>query len=151
MALKLLSLVATPGLPGAKGRDYPVSVEAAAGEWAEAVGAWTEAVVPFCAPPAHQAAVSALRSALISAFASPSAAGPMDQAFIAFAAALGAGMAPSFVAAAPTAGPGFDGLFSLRPADTREEGVARVAQLLSAWIATGTATPLAGGPPIPWS
>ena len=137
------------GLPAAEEAAYPDSYASAAQAWASAVQSWASGVTPPSATAA--AAVNTLRSALEAAFASGEAASPMDSAFLAFAAQLGAGMAPAYVATPPTSPPGFASVFAQPAPSTRAEGIERIASLLDTWLRTGTA--MLAAPPntvVPW-
>lgn len=125
------------------------SVAECAGQWADAMVSYASAVVPPSLTVA--AAGSALRGALAAAFATPGGAAPgMESGFLAFAATVGAGMAPAFVGAPPPAPVGFASLVGgLIP--THAAAAAVVAGKIQAWFLTGTATPSVGGPPVPWT
>jgi hypothetical protein len=75
----------------------------------------------------------------------------MDAAMTAFAATVGAGMAPAFVAVPPPAPVNFALLFAEPYPATAAEFGQRVGSAIDVWMRTGTATPAIGGAPIPWS
>lgn len=126
------------------------SVADCAQAWADAVRDYAATVVPPST--AVAAAGLTLASQLTSAFAlRPSAASAMDVAFTAFAATLGAGMAPAFVAVPPPAPVGFASLFAKPFQATSAAAASHVATVLDTWMRTGTATPAAGGGPSPWA
>lgn len=72
----------------------------------------------------------------------------LQTAFMAYATTLAAGMAPAFIATPPPMLPPFilTGLVT-RSAEIEANNIANV---LTTWARTGTATPAAGGPPIFW-
>ena len=117
--------------------------------WADALGDYFAAVVPPSTTAA--AAKATLQTALAGAFAAPAAAPLMDTAMTAFAGALGAGMAPAFVAVPPPAPVGWALLFSPPYPNTAASAASKIASRIETWARTGTATPSAGGSPTPWS
>jgi len=127
----------------------PASVHAAAQGWAAAVQAYAAACVPASA--AVASATPALASALEAAFATPNAAAAMEAAFSAWALTVGAGMAPAFVATPPPGPVGFAGLFAEPYPSTHALAAQHVSGALDTWFRAGTATPSAGGAPVPWS
>lgn len=96
------------------------------------------------------AAGTTLATSLAGAFATPFAAPGMETAFAAFAASVGAGMAPAFLAAPPTRPVGFASQFAGPAPETHADAAASVASLVDGWMRTATATPSGGGPPTPW-
>lgn len=124
------------------------TVAACATQWANAMGDYAASVVP--ASTTVSAATSALQTALAGAFASPAAAPGMESAFSAFAASVGLGMAPAFVATPPPGPVGFAAQFLVQP-PTHAAAATAIAGLIDVWMRTGTATPSGGGPPVPWS
>ena len=128
--------------------DYVSSRQACANEWAEAMTTYAAAIVP--ASSAVAAASLALYSALASAFAAGSAGPAVDSAFQVWAASVGAGMAPAFVATPPPSAPGFaSGLGTMQP--SHAAAASYWAGVIDTWARTGTATPSGGGAPVPWS
>jgi hypothetical protein len=117
--------------------------------WADAVQAYAIGVVPPSTTLA--AASSALQAALAAAFAQPSAAASMESAFTTFAAALGPGMAPAFVAVPPPGPVGFATLFAEPYPSTHADAATAVSSAIDTWMRTGTATPSAGGASAPWA
>lgn len=117
--------------------------------WASAIGAYFTPVAP---PSTTVAAAQAiLQTQLAAAFALPAAADAMDTACTAFAATVGAGMAPTFVAVPPPAPVNWSALFAEPYPETAAEAAQKIATRLDTWARTGTATPSVGGSPIPWS
>jgi len=117
--------------------------------WVSAIGSYFTPVAPPSTTVA--AAQATLQTQLAAAFALPSAASAMDAACTAFAATVGAGMAPTFVAVPPPAPVNWAALFAEPYPETAAEAAQKIATALDAWARTGTATPSAGGSPIPWS
>jgi hypothetical protein len=146
--MPLLPNVLESGIESVCSNPGPSSAACAA-QWAQAMGDYTQTV----APPSLtvQAAVAALTGALSGAFASPVAAPGMESAFGAFAATVGAGMAPAFVAAPPPRPVGFASLFAQPPPVSHSAAAASMTALLDGWMRTATATPASGGAPIPWT
>jgi hypothetical protein len=127
----------------------PATAAECAQAWADAVQSYAAAVVPPSTTAA--AAGSALAGALVAGFAPPDASAAMSAAFTAFAATLGGGMAPAFVAVPPPSPCDFASLFAgPKPATHAEAGLA-IATLIDTWMRTGTATPASGGAAVPWS
>lgn len=130
--------------------EHPGSTIAdCAKQWSDAVQAYAVGIVP----PSTTVAVAAgaLQGQLTSAFATLAAAPLMDQAFTAFALAVGGGMAPAFVAVPPPAPLGFATLFAEPYPSTAEAFAERMGTAIDLWMRTGTATPSIGGSPVPWS
>lgn len=150
MPLMSSALTLSPGLPGAGGRAYPASRQAAAAEWADAVEAWISGITPPSTT-IHVARTS-LEIALASAFGTHNAGPAMDAAFQSFGTLVAAGMLPSFAAVPPPAPVGFaSALFAEKPA-TRQAGVDLIASALQSWALSGLATLVA--PPntvVPWA
>ena len=117
--------------------------------WADTITAYAAAVVPPSTTSA--AAGSALQASLASAFATLAAAPLMDIALTTFAATLGAGMAPAFVAVPPPAPIGFATLFAEPYPSTAEAFAVKLSTAVDTWMRTGTATPSIGGSPVPWT
>ena len=119
-----------------------------AATWASLLGSYFAGVVP--ASTTVTTAQTALQASLASAFAAAPGAGLalLETAFTTFAAAVGLGMAPAFVAVPPPAPVGFS---SLGATDDAGEAASSIASLISTWAQTGTATPSAGGSPVPWT
>ncbi len=151
MPLLLTALTESPGIPGAGGATYPATRLACAQAWADAAAAWASGIVPVST--AVSAAKAPLAAALDAAFGAPDPASTIsgiESAFAAFAASVGGGMAGY----APTPPPGPVGFAVLltSPSATRQEGVAKVAAALTAWMSTGVGALVA--PPntaVPWS
>lgn len=121
---------------------------ACAQTWANIMGSYFAGVVPASAT--VSAAQATLQGALTSAFSAEAGAGLalLETAFTAFALTVGGGMAPAFVAVPPPAPVGFSTLVAV---ETAAESASNLASLISAWAQTGTATPSAGGAPVPWT
>ncbi len=117
-------------------------------QWASAATQYATAVVPPSLT--VSAAGSALTAALAGAFATPLAAPGMESAFAAFAASVGVGMAPAFVAAPPPRPVGFATQFALPPPPTAAAAASAVTTLIDTWMRSATATPAVGGSPVPW-
>jgi len=128
--------------------DYSASRQACAQAWADAMTGYAAAVVP---PSTTIAAASfVLFVQLTTAFGTGSAAAAVDAAFQAWAASLGAGMAPGFVAVPPPSPPGFPSGLAAAQA-SHSAAAAYWAGLIDAWCRTGTATPAGGGAPVLWA
>jgi len=152
MPLNLAALTSSPGLPGAGGRDYPLTRELCAAEWGTAVGAYAAAIVPPSLT--VSAAQASLQTALLAAFSSPfpGSLAQLELAFKTFATSVGLGMAPAFVAVPPVGPVGFSAAFAPPYAPSRAEAIARLASVIDTWMRTGLATMVA--PPytvLPWS
>lgn len=142
----------TPGLESALvtlAANPPPTVGGCAAAWANAMGTYANAIVPPSTTVA--AAVSALQSALTTAFGSPAAAPGMESAFAAFATTVGGGMAPAFVATPPPSPVGFAAQFAGTKPATHAAAGAQLRTKIDTWMRTGTATPSGGGAPVPWS
>lgn len=122
-----------------------------AASWAEALGAYVLGIVPASLPVAQEGAKAALQGALTGAFSAAPGSGIalMETAFLQFATAIGAGMAPAFVATPPIGPVGFASLTTAT--DKASVAATNLAALIDPWFRTGQAVPLAGGPAIPWS
>jgi len=129
--------------------EPPADVPGCAQAWADAMEAYAAGVVP--ASLTVSAAAATLSGALSAAFASPAAAPGMETAFAAFAATVGGGMAPAFVAVPPPAPVGFAVQFAGPKPETHADAAAALRSLIDAWMKTGTATPSGGGAPVNWS
>lgn len=129
--------------------EPPLLVGECADAWGQALQGYAAGVVPPSTTVA--AAASTLAAALAAAFATPVAAPPIDAAFTAFAAAVGAGMAPAFAPIPPPAPLGIASLLASSP-PTHAAAAASFASLIDAWFHTGSATLVA--PPftvVPWT
>lgn len=129
--------------------DPPATAAGCAQAWADAVRAYAAAVVP--ASTTVTAAAATLAGALSSAFQSSAAAPQMETAFTAFAASVGAGMAPAFVAVPPSGSVGFAAQFGGAMPATHAEAGDAIATRIDNWLKTGTATPAGGGAAVSWS
>jgi hypothetical protein len=129
--------------------EPPATVAQCAQAWADAVQAYAAAVVP--PSPQVASAAATLATALQSAFSAPDAAPGMESAFTNFALTVGAGMAPAFVAVPPPGPVGFPQQFAGPKPATHAAAAQAIATLIDTWMKTGSATPAAGGPPVPWS
>jgi hypothetical protein len=118
--------------------------------------AWAAAMLDHAAgvvPPSATVGVAsdALAAALAAAFATPAAATAVDAAFAAFAAQVGAGMAPAYTAVPPPVPLGLAALLAA-PSPSHAAAAAAFAAHIDMWLRTGTATLAA--PPftvVPWS
>lgn len=117
------------------------SPAACAAQWAAAVRDFAAALVPPSVSVA--AAASTLESALSAAFASAAAAPLMENAFAAFGATVALGQAPTFAGVPPTAPVGFAARFAGPMPETHDDAASAVANLIDAWMKTGTATMVA--------
>ncbi len=127
----------------------PPTSAACAQAWAAAVQAYAAAIVPASAT--VTAAAATLASALSAAFQTPAAAPGMETAFAAFAATVGGGMA-GYAPTPPPAPVGFATQFAGPFPATHADAASQVADLIHAWLTTGTGTLIA--PPftvVPWS
>jgi len=127
----------------------PATAAECAQAWADAVESYASAIVPPSTTSA--AAGSALAGALVAAFAPPDASAAMSAAFTAFAAALGLGMAPAFVAVPPPTPIDFATQFANPKPSTHAAAGLALATLIDTWMRTGTATPASGGAPVNWT
>jgi hypothetical protein len=129
--------------------DAPPSDGACADAWAAALLDYAAGVVPASA--AVGSAADTLAAALAAAFATPAAAPAVDAAFTAFAASVGVGMAPAYVATPPPAPLGIAGLLAA-PAPDHAAAAAAFTTLIDTWFRTGIAT-LAAPPNtvVPWT
>lgn len=157
MPLAIGALKASPGLPGAGANTAAPSGAAAAQLWATAVGAWAAGIVPASVGVA--AAQSALQATLAGLFGTPRStageiatlAGALESAHVAFATAVGLGMA-GYTPVPPPGPIGFLAILTAGPRDSSQEAADEIADALDAWMRTGTATLIA--PPntvTPWS
>ncbi len=128
--------------------DLAASRSACASQWASAMQSYAAAVLPASTTVA--AAAATLSSSLAAAFALPSATAAVDAAFQAFAATVGSGMAPAFVAVPPPLPPGFVTFVATTRA-SHALGASDCKTLIDTWLRTGTATPSGGGAPVNWS
>jgi hypothetical protein len=128
--------------------DYPASRLACAQAWADAMTAYASAVVPASAT--MVSASFTLVTLLASAFATGSAGAAVDSAFQSWAASLGVGMGPAFVAVPPPSPPGFAAGLGTAQA-SHASAAAYWAGLIDSWARTATATPAGGGAPAPWA
>ncbi len=127
----------------------PPSAGACAGLWAAAMLDYAAAVVPPSTT--VSAAAEALAGALTGAFGSAVTATDVDVAFAAFAATVGAGMAPAFAPTPPASPLGIAELL-VGSQPTHAAAAAGFAALIDEWFRTGIATLVA--PPftvVPWS
>lgn len=128
--------------------DPPDTHAECAQAWADAMDAYAVGIVPPSTTVA--AAAATLSTALAGAFQTDDAAPLMETAFLAFATTVGGGMA-GFVAVPPPAPVDFANAFAEPYAETHSEAAAALSAVIDAWMRTGTATPTAGGPAVPWS
>ncbi len=127
--------------------NVAASRAACAIQWASALTSYAAAVVPPST--AVAAAGTALQAAFVSAMGGVSL-GAFDAAITAWAAAIGAGMAPGFVATPPPS----SSVFVTEGAVLRVSSATAAsdwAASIDAWMRTGTATPSGGGAAVAWS
>ena len=127
----------------------PATYSACAQAWASSAQSYAGAVVP--ASTTVSAAVATLAGDLTSAFQQADAIPAMETAFAAFAATVGAGMAPDFAATPPAGQVGFQAQFSGGFPATHTDAANQIAGRIDTWFRTGTAVPSGGGSPAPWS
>lgn len=125
------------------------TIAACAQAWADAMKSYASAVVPASAT--VNAAATTLKTALEGAFAQPAAAPAMETAFAAFAATVGTGMAPAFVAVPPPAPVGFAALFAGTFPASHAAAATALSAKINTWMKTGTSTPSGGGSPTAWT
>ena len=131
--------------------DVAASRAACAAAWASTMQHYAVAVVPVSSTVV--AAAAALDGALASAFASDASwaelAADVDSAFVAFAAAVGTGMLPAYIATPPVGAPGFfAGIGASLP--THADAASYWSGKIDLWMRTGTAVPPLGGPSVLW-
>jgi len=131
----------------------PDTAAQCAQEWASAMRDYTLSISP---PSTTVAAASlVLASTLASIFQTSvnasATASAMEGAWAIFAASVGAGMSPSFVATPPPGLVGFLVLFNATPPSTHAEAAERFSSRIDTWIRTGTAVASGGGGVINWS
>jgi hypothetical protein len=118
-------------------------------KWAAAIGTYFAAIAP---PSSTQAAArAALQTQLAASFALPNAIPSMTTALTTYVVALGAGMAPAFVAVPPPVPFAWVALLAPPYPETGALAAKKIASALDTWARTGTATSSSGGAPIPWS
>lgn len=124
----------------------PVGDEASArSSWKSAIQTLTAAVVPASTT---VAAAAATFETAITGFNAPSAAqASLEAALVTFAATVGTGMAPAFVATPPVAPVGL----SFPTEDNAQDAADAIIDTINTWLKTGTAVPSGGGPPVNWS
>jgi hypothetical protein len=126
--------------------NFPANAAAAANSWASAVGTYATPITPPSLTVA--AAQAALMGSLTGVSADAQNFGMVfPTAMMSFATLVGAGMAPAFVAVPPTSPLNI----TLSENDDTDKAVGDLATAVDSWLKTGTATPAAGGPPVPWS
>lgn len=120
---------------------------AAAAAWASAMSAYTAPVVPPSTTVA--AAAATLQTTLLAAFSGEVSGilGQMEVAFAAFAATVGTGMAPAFVATPPVGPVGFAALTNQA---TQAVAAQEWANKIDTWMKTAIATPPSGSA-VSWS
>lgn len=127
----------------------PASAADAAHAWAQAMETYAAGVIPPSTT--VSTAVAALEPQLLAAFVSPAAPPLLEVALQAFAALVGTGMAPAFIAVPPPAPVGFAELGAPPFPETQAAAVAAWTTKIDAWMRTGSATPSLGGPAVPWT
>ena len=133
----------------------PIATPDCAAQWATIMEAYASGIVPPSL--GVSAAATALTGALTAAFISgPAAVVPgVEAAFLAFATAVGVGMAPTFTGTPPPAPVGFAVELAKPPAlwaTTHEDAAILWANMIHTWMTTGIATLVAPpNTPVPWS
>lgn len=157
MPLLIAAMKASPGLPGA-GANGPLENAAQVAQvWAAAVGAWAAGIVPPSST--VSAAQATLEGTLAGLLATPHASGAevaslassLEAAHLAFATAVGGGMA-GYTPVPPVAPAGFLAILTASPRDTSQEAADEISDALDSWMRTGVSTLIA--PPftvVPWS
>jgi hypothetical protein len=115
------------------------SEAAAAAKWADVIGAYSVAITPAVALPAHEAAMEAFEAALLGMAAPGAAVGTMSTAFGALAASLASAMAPPGVpppAPLATTLTAAAGALYTEHADAADAWAA----VIDAWFRTGTSS-----------
>lgn len=121
-----------------------------ADQWAAAMQAYAAGITPPSL--AVNAAAEDLGAALATAFAKPSAIPDMEQAFTAFAAQVGLGMAPAYTGAPPAGPVGFAPQFAGAAPATHAAAASAIASRIDTWMRTGSATLVAPPNTVqPWS
>lgn len=117
---------------------FPANGPDAANKWADVADALLQAVIP---PSTTAAAGKAAFIGVLSAVDSnaPVGAALLEAAFLAYAAALGGGMAPLYTGAPPPAPIGLAGLFA-STSDDADMVATSMAGMLVGWAHTGIAT-----------
>lgn len=128
--------------------DPPTTSEGCATKWADAVGAYAAGIVPPSTT--VSAARDALEGAVLGAIGAPAVAPGMEAAFAAFAVAVGSGQA-GFVPTPPPAPVGFATALLPPFPTTHADAAGRWGDLINDWLTSGSSTPVAGGPAVPWS
>ena len=136
--------------------SLPSENEEIASVWATALSDYASGIVSVpLAPGTAEGAGAALEGLLIGTLPLGLAAGAtgiFDAPMIAFGGLIALGMLPSGFAGVPPVVP-FSAM-GLPPGvlyPDAESAKSAIGALIYAWFATGTATPISGGPPIPWS
>ena len=131
---------------------FPKTLSEAASRWATVVDTFASVVIP--ASTTASAAKSAFQGVMMGVDVNAGNGLIMlDNACVAYAAALAGGMAGAgFVGVPPVGLPGCPSVASIGLGGGSAESVAdQLSTLIDTWFKTGQATPIAGGPPIPWS
>jgi hypothetical protein len=126
--------------------NFPSDASTAAQKWADAVGTYCAAITP------PSLTVTAAQTALQGTLSSINSdaqnfATVFSTAMTAFATMVGTGMAPAMVAVPPTSPLSI----TLKENDDTDKSAGDFAKSVDSWMKTGTATPSAGGPPVPWA
>lgn len=122
---------------------FPESELDAAQAFADALKIYATSIVPA------STTVSAASSAMISALGTLSIS-EFQSALTTFASTVGGGMAPAYTATPPSTTIDFSTVTS-KDGENAEDSINELVNVIDTWMKTGTATPSAGGSPIPWS
>lgn len=130
---------------------FPETFDEAAENWSGVMRAYFEQAsspsIAQLAPGTHDAAEQATIAVMAPGFAArtPTA---LQDGFVAYAAAMAAGLLPAFGVAVPPVGLVIP-LLPLDPPPTAADAASTMATAVQAWAITGTVTPPAGSP-VPW-
>lgn len=129
--------------------NHPADELSARTNFASAISDYISTVTPAIVPGTAEVAEQSMIVALIGWSELDAAFSLIPVAFTAWAATIGAGMAPAFVATPPLAPINISSL----PREQTNAAIAAVAwsNLIDTWVRTGMAVPSGGGPSVPWS
>jgi hypothetical protein len=121
-----------------------------ADKWSTAVNNYASAVVPASTTAAQ--AKTAMQAALTGMSAPGAALVQLPTSFTVYATTLAVGMAPTYVGTPPPAPIILTPAFTIGSAGgSAADVIQQLVLIIDLWFRTGTATPSAGGAPIPWS
>ena len=133
-------------------KGHPENNVDAAKNWANAICDYAATVTPVATPIAVEAAKAAFEAAVFGLITSQTFIVGIPAAFTTYAAALGAGMSPSFVATPPPTPIVLDAAWAIGLAGGKDSEIAKtLTTIIDTWFRTGTATPSVGGAPVLWS